>query len=148
MAEVAQKRSVVIHPTRMHLSEYKRQDWVCNAELGTTVEDVLKPEYWAHMAALMNPYDHIEVRVDDGSWVAYLLVTACDRTWAKVKLDRKLELVDDVSTPEQSIRHRVEWKGPQLKWCVIRVSDSERVQSEMASKEVANEWLRNFEKTI
>lgn len=150
MAEAATKaqRLVSIHPTRMHLSEYKRQEWVCNSELGTTIEDIQRPDYWSHMAALMNQYDHIEVRVDDGAWVAYLLVTSCERNWAKVKLLEKYDLVDDMSAPVISIKHRVEHKGPHLKWCVIRVSDGERVQSELGSKEAANEWLRNHEKAI
>lgn len=145
---VAEKRTVSINPTRMRLAEYDRQDWVCNAELGTTVEDILKVEFWTHMAALMKPYDHIEVRIDDGSWVAFLIVTACDRNWAKVQLLSKHQLVADVTQPVSSIKHRVDHKGPQLKWCVIRVADGERVQSEMASKEAASEWLRNYERVI
>ncbi len=147
MEQVKEKRSVILSPQRMRLAEYDRQEWIVNAELGTTKKDVLDPQYWAHMAELMKPYDHIEVRVDDGSWLMTLLVRECDRNWAKVK---ELEYYDLVGKDEPvvvSSKYRVEWKGPHHKWAVIRNDDSEMVKAGFSDKHIANSWMLEHEKT-
>lgn len=146
MSEVITKRT--IHPTRMHLAEYDRQDWTVNADLGTKLEEVLEPDYWAHMAPQMQQYDHIEVRVDDGSWIAYLLVTACDRNWAKVKLLHRYDLVEDQSIPVASLRYKVDFKGPQHRWSVIRLSDGAYVHEGERTRLAAEQWMANHEKTV
>lgn len=147
MPEVLNKREVSIHPSRMRLAEYDRQEWTVNAELGTSLEDVLLPSYWAHMAEQMKQYDHIEVRIDDGSWVAFLLVTSCDRTWAKVKMLSKIDLDDDMSTPITSKLHEVKWRGPQLKFSVIRLSDNKVIKEGIGDKLEAYRWMQEYERT-
>ena len=67
MSEVKElKRAVILNPQRRGLAEQMRQDWVVNAEEGTSVQDVLDPSYWAHIAAELQQYDHIEVRLETG----------------------------------------------------------------------------------
>lgn len=149
MSAVAEKkRSVTIHPQRMKLAEYDRQDWTVTAELGHTIEDVQQPDYWAHMAEQMKPYDHVEVRVDDGAWVAYLLVTACGKNWARVQLLSKYDLVEDSNVPTSSAKHKVEWKGPHFKFCVVRISDGEKVKEQCTSRAEATTWMTEHERTV
>jgi len=140
--------AAMIHPTRMKLAEYERQDWIVNAEMIHTAEDILLPGYWAHMAAQMNPYDHIEVRSEDGSWIAELIVVEVDRTWAKVLLTRKYDLLPMDAMPNAEPLHKVEWKGPQHRFCVIRLSDGERVHAECKTKDEAIAWMRDHERVI
>ena len=135
----------MISPTRVALAEYDRQDWVATAEVGTTKEEVLDPAYWAHLAAKMKPYDKIEVRVDDGEWMMELVVLACDRTWAKVHMLHFYQLAK-VETKNMSTKHDPVWKGPHLKWCVIRNSDQTIVQEKLDSREAANVWIKEHEK--
>lgn len=142
------KRSPTMHPTRMKLAEYERQEWIANAEIGHTVEDCLVPAYWSHMAAQMNPYDHIEVRAEDGSWVADLMVIAVDRSWAKVVLRQKFDLVAVDSMPTSELQHKVEWKGPQHRFCVIRVSDSANLKGEFRTKDEATAWMKEHERVV
>ena len=142
------KSAAMIHPTRMKIAEYERNDWIVNAELTHTIDDILRPGYWAHMAQQMQPYDHIEVRAEDGAWIAELIVVETDRSWAKVILTRKYDLVPTESLPEAEPLHKVEWKGPQHRYCVIRLSDGERVQSEFKTKEAAAEWMKNHERIV
>jgi hypothetical protein len=123
MAE--QKRAVVVIDQRMKSAEYERNVWVVNAEHGTIVNDVLEPAYWAHVAQKLRPYDRIEVRVDSGEWLLELMVLGCDRNWARVHVLHRYELGPVEAELPAAQKHKVEWKGPQLKWCVIRVSDSE-----------------------
>ncbi len=118
------KRVVVLTPQRFMQAEYERNVFVANAAEGTTVEDVLKQEYWSHIGEKLNHYDRIEVRVDTGEWMLDLLVLEADRRWARVKLLHKYVLEKSIETTDAA-EHEVAFKGPQLKWCVIRKSDSE-----------------------
>ena len=134
-------------PNRTQLAEHAFQHHVYTAESGDYPEDFLKPEYWALVAAKMQPFDHIEVRTDDGTYWAELLVVACDRTWAKVhKLrDARLQPVGEVAVDPQ---FKVEWKGPHHKFCVIRVSDGSMVHSGETDKIAASRWLDGYIRTI
>lgn len=132
-------------PTRTQLTEYQRQDWCHNAEEGTTLADIQSDSYWALMAAQFKPYDRIEVRVDTGEWLAELLVLQCERTWAKVHLLKSYALVAVEDVPI-SQRHKVEWKGPQRKWTVIRGGDLAVVREGFQSRAEANDWMASYEK--
>jgi len=140
-------RSPMAHPSRMRLAEYDRQEWIVNAEPGHTIEDLMKPGYWAHMAQQMTAYDHIEVRAEDGSWVAELLVVQVDRMWAKVVLKSKFDFTV-TEDPEELNQHVVEWKGPQHRFAVIRTSDREKIKDGFQNKEEAAAWMREHERVI
>jgi hypothetical protein len=86
------------------------------------------------------------VRWDDGSKLAYLVVVMCEKNYAKVQLDRVIEIKENTETPQSSIKHRVEFKGGHVKFCVIRVSDSKILQESFKTREEADSWLRAFEK--
>lgn len=145
MSEV-QKREVVLNPQRMRLAEYETQHWVCTAEQGTVVKDLLEPSYWAHCSAQFKPYDHVEVRIDDGTWLVNLLVLGCDRNWARVHLLSEHKLTSADVSLSQAVKHEVQWKGPHLKFCVIRLSDKEVVKDGIADKKDAFAWMSNHEK--
>lgn len=147
MAETL-KRTVVLNPQRMGLIEQLRQDWVVNAEEGTTIQDVLNPAYWSHMSAQMQIYDHVEVRLETGEWILDLIVLGVGRNWATVHLAHKHDLqpVEDSMPSMQSLS--VAWKGPQLKWVVIRLSDSEILQKNFESKGDAQVWATNHEAVV
>ena len=140
------KAGPVLMPERIGLAEDKRHDWVVDAEFGTTLEQVLEPSYWSHMASQMVPGDHIEVRAEDFSWVAYLIVHYSERTYAKVVLDRIVRIESSSEAPAVSLKHKTEWKGPHHKWVVIRISDSQMLHSGCKTRIEADEWLRNHEK--
>lgn len=148
MAEApkVQKRSPVIDSNRFRLAEFERQVWIANIEYGVTLDDIQVPGFWAMMASQLRPYDHIEARAEDGSWIAYLIVTGSDRTWARVVVDRVIKLTSADVSQTQAARHEVAWKGPQHKYAVIRTADSEMVRAGFGSKEDANTWLREHER--
>lgn len=145
----AKKRSVVLDPQRMQTAEYVRRDWVVTAEEGTTVDDVLDPSYWVHLAGQLTPYDRIEVRVDTGEFLLELLVKQSGRNWAQVALLHHHDLVGDVTTGAAiGDEFEVLWKGPLLKWCAIRKSDKQILEQKMASKEAGLAWITSYERTI
>ena len=142
MSEV--KRAVILNPQRMGLAEQLRQDWVVNAEEGTSVQDVLDPGYWSHMAAQLKIYDHVEVRLETGEWVLELIALDVGRNYARMYVTQKYDFAEvDVSTPSGAITHRVDWKGPQRKHVVIRLSDSAVLQEGFSNKADAIAWMEN-----
>lgn len=144
----AEKRAVFLDPQRMGLAEHRRQDWVVNAAAGTTREDVLNPQYWAHMAAQMQPYDRIDVRLETGEWMLELLVGGVGRNWAQVHLLHQHELTKIADAMPRAQLHIVEWKGPQRKWAVIRLSDGAIIQDGKQSRAEAQAWMEHHEKVI
>lgn len=140
-------RNPMAHPSRMQLAQFTRQNWTHNAEEGITVEDCLKPAYWSHMAQKMTAYDHIEVRADDGSWVAEFLVVQVDRMWAKVKTLWKFDLAFEDGSPDLDL-HTVKWRGPHNKFAVIRNSDSAVIRENFATKIEGETWMREHERVI
>lgn len=142
------KRAPQIGEGRVQGSEYARQDWVANLEDGTTLEDIMRPEFWSHNAARFQPYATIECRAEDGTWIAYLVVTGCDRTWARVALDRVLKLTTGDVAATQAAKHVAKWKGPQHKWSAIRLSDGELLKDGFLTEKDAGAWIENHEKVI
>ncbi|MHB0965502.1 MAG: hypothetical protein ACYC36_03520 [Bellilinea sp.] len=140
-----------LSPTRIAGAEYSRHDWVVTVEQGTTKKEILNPMFWSHISPQLSPYDRIELRIDDGIFFAELLVTACERTWAKVHVlhwhnmttaDVAESQADEV-IPAPGKGYEVAWKGPHKKFCVIRKADQEIVH-EGDSKEGANAWLKDY----
>lgn len=142
-------RSRMLPPQRIQLAEAWRQDWVVNAEAGTKIEDVLDPAFFALMCTQFQPHDRIEVRLETGEWVAELMVIKVERTWCRTKLLQHYKLANEIEdVPQAAPRHKIEHKGAQKKWTVIRITDGAAVQEGFASKELAIAWLDTYERTI
>lgn len=137
---------------RFKQAEYERTPWRASIEAGIGIDDVLRPEFWSHVAAKMKPYDIVEVVAEDGAYYAELLVLSCDRLWAKVQVKTFMELngpqVDPLLTSPLASGYKVEYKGPTLKHCVIRLSDNEIVQKEIARKADAEVWVAEHVKAL
>src|SRR5258706_10614046 len=83
----AQERPIyILGPERLKGADFERIIYVANPGEGVTMEDLLSPEGWASVANLLRPWSHIEVRAEDGSYYAELLLTGADRAWAKVEV--------------------------------------------------------------
>ncbi len=133
---------------RMKLAEFMRQDWVVNAEEGTTLEELQDPVYWSHMAPALQQFDHIEVREETGAWVATLMVLRAERTLAIVKLLDHTPLGAADEEFKASATYVVKYSGPHHRYRVIRASDGAVVQSGLFDKRAANDWIEQFEKAV
>lgn len=142
----AEPRAVFLNPEQMGAREHRRQDFAVNAPAGTTVEDVLNPQYWAHVAAQFEPFARVEVLEESGAWMLDLLVIQAGRNWAQVHLLAKHELAERTEAMPKAQAHLVEWKGPVRKWSVIRISDSQVLQDGFGSKAEAHAWSANHER--
>lgn len=131
---------------RFTVAEYDRVVWSVVPEEGTAFKDILRPEYWSHVSAKMQPWAKIEVRPEDGSYYAELIVRQAGRSWAKVAPLYYVQLDENAVSPDMDVEegHQVVWKGPQRKWTVIRLKDKSYLMQGMASKEDAVLWRKNY----
>jgi len=103
-------------------AEFARQSFRVTPPSGTKIEDMLEPEYWAHVARKITPYDIIEVVPEDGSFYARLFVTNTGKLWAKM---HKLEYVE-LSAKRPSVmldKYEAKYSGPSVKWRIVNKSD-------------------------
>ena len=141
----------LINPQRMQLAEQWRQDWVVNAEEGTTVDDVLNPVYWSSVAAQFQVFDQIDVRLETGEWILKLIVMKVERTRAIVYLAERHDLKElkDPDVPhDRPSEFEIAWRGIQRKFCVKRIADDTYVQEHLLTKEAAQTWLDSHEKAM
>ncbi len=143
------RRAVVVDPQRMQSAEYVRRDWVCTAEEGTTIDDILDPGYWAHIAGKLTIYDRIEVRIDSGEYLLELLVKQTGKNWAQMALLHHHDLVGKVITGAATAEEfEPVFKGPLRKWCVMRKSDGALLEEKLEGKAQALAWISSYETTI
>jgi hypothetical protein len=130
---------------RFHLAEFRRNIFDVIPEHGTPFEALLKEGYWAHVSAQMKPGDRIEVRAEDGSYFAQLIVQDAGRLYARVAVLMHVKL-DAIEVKEDGLKageYEVAWKGPQLKWCVLRGKDKLK---DGLTKDAALTWMNEHMK--
>jgi hypothetical protein len=111
-------------------------------QVGTKLEDMLEPKYWEHVASKLRPWDHIEVRAEDGSFYAQLIVQRADRLTADV---RPIQFADlNVGAPSDGdipSGYAVDYGGPIAKWRVL--TGGTVVRDGFQQKGSAIQWVVN-----
>ncbi len=133
--------------TRFSLAEQVNQGWTVTVESGTTLQDVLQPEFFANVSSRLRPYDRMYVRIDTGEWYAELLVLSCGRVWAKLIPVFTLDLTTqdvEVSQADAADRYLIQYRGPHLKFCVIRRVDKAPIKEQLENKAEAQAWLSSY----
>ncbi len=152
MAEAPNKAIPQLSPDSLKQLDYvsTRHDAVIMQ--GLEPKDLLVPAFWAHHAVKLRPMDEIRARAEDGTWVAYLIVLASDRTWARVHIDRVLKLTTaDVSltqATEEEVKklkadYKIAYAGPE-KYRVVRKADNNVMHSGCEQKVDAERWLDTY----
>ena len=107
-----------------------------------TIDDLMKPDTWSHVANMMKPGDHVEVHWDDGKYFAQLLVIDATRTYAHMKVREFLDLREGKENENDMLDgYAYKWRGPHHRHCIVRVKDGAVMTSEQATKEDALKWL-------
>lgn len=135
-----------LNASSLTLSENVRANWVVIMPEGATLEDALKPIFWAHVAKQLHIDDAIWVRGWDRTWAAHLLVLDRADLMAKVavlhKYDfAKVEGAVPLPEPVQSI-YRYAFT-PAAGWRVIRIEDGEVMFKGSKTKDEATLWITN-----
>ena len=108
-------------------------------QAGVTIEEVLEPSYWAHVASQLKPGTRIEVMAQDGAWWAMLLVRAAGRTDAVVQALQYVILGSNETFTAGG--YEIKWRGPKAKWGVVRGKDAAVLHDGFAVKEEAEAWM-------
>ncbi len=144
------KAAPKVSSSRFKGAEFMRHVWRVTPERGTTIEQLQKPEYWSHVAANLRPYARIEVVPEDGEYFAEFIVTQCDRLFAKVALICHIPLheaapvADAEFAEDDNADYQFKWKGPALKWVILRKADGEKVAEGFESKDAAKLGLKDY----
>ena len=133
-------------PTSLHDAAFSVPTLFHAPSPGTTLEDVLAPEYWAHVAATLRAGARIELLAQDGAWWAMLLVRAAGKTDAKVQALQYVELGQREAVTVGG--YEVKWRGPARKWGIVRTSDLSVLQDGFAVKEEAADWMAGHLATL
>lgn len=138
-------------PNDLRLATSARNAWHQTVPLDTTIEDLIKPSFWAHIANKLQPADRIEVDFEDGSWLADIRVNERDATWAKIQVLNqagKVAVASGDAPDEPEDDYKVEWSGRHTKYRVVRLSDKAVLQTMLPSKLDAEVWLRDHKKAL
>lgn len=128
-------------PTQIFTAENSNVVFYLPVEPGTTIEDVLAPEFWAHVSRRMSPGNRIEIFAQD-FW-AMLIVRSAGKVDAVVQVLQHVELGDAKAATATGSLYDVVWRSPTRKWGVIRISDKAVVKEDIQTKEQALEWVKN-----
>ena len=146
-AVVEKPRSVQCQPGRLKLMEHAHNFWSVHAPAGSIPDDVSKSDFWSLMSAKLRPFDKFEVLADDGTWLVEGIIKSCSRSWAEIHIREVVEL-GKPADPSVSKLYKAEWKGPERRWCVIRIKDGAILQDQIETAIQANQWLIEFESKV
>lgn len=128
--------------SQLKQAEFVRTVHAATPEHGASIDDVLVPEFWAHVAKQFKPGDRIEVKPDGADWLAELYVLKIDVHGVHVALLNKYELSASSNAPAVANDDEYEINfGGAAKWRVIRKSDREVMVKGLASKVECESWL-------
>lgn len=150
--EIKPKKSIKIIEARFKEASFARNQWRVAAEYGTTLDDIKKPEYWAHVAKNLKPGDEISVLADDMTFKVNLDVLDASRTGAKVFVVDYIDYTINDNpvdfTTDQDPEYEIKYAGPHLQHQVIRLSDRSVIKENLALRGDAEAWLKEHLKTI
>jgi|SRR5690242_13291794 len=101
---------------RFNQSDYVIGRYAAKVPVGTTIEDVLHPEYFQNHLARIRPGMEINVLSDDFALDCDLRVLTVTKTTAKT---RPIRIYSDAKAPKAKAAPseiEVGWGGPQHKW--------------------------------
>lgn len=122
-------------------AEFSRAIWVAKPEVGTTLADMVQPDYWAHITAFMKPGARIEIFPADNTWFAELYVRGVRDKAVDVFVLRSVVFDAEEAIPVGA-EYLAKWAGPQAKWRVMRLKDNEVVQEGLEKNE-ALAWIES-----
>jgi hypothetical protein len=119
---------------------------------GVPFTDTLNPEFWANHGAVLRVGDVIEVHTDDQIYFGRLLVrnvAGANKTRVSVA-QLELHVFNEVerAPSDEAPTHRVEHRGPHLKWSVINIASGKNVSDGHETKEAASGVIANMMRKV
>jgi hypothetical protein len=133
--------------SRFKPAKFIRQIYVAQPEYGVMLTDVLKSDYWRHVASHLRPGALIEVQPEGLTYFAQLIVIDSGTNWAKVKLLSFVDLLGEAKAPDQEpVKSETTAGAYTIKragaWFqVIRTSDREVIKTGFRVMADAESWV-------
>jgi TusA-related sulfurtransferase len=111
-----------LNPNALIDAEFSRRVYCVNVLPSTTVEDLVNPNFWTHVAMKLRPGDMIEVLSDDKAFCAKLVVRSARRLDATVSLVywKDLEIAD---VSQIASEYEIVFRGAKSRWSILKGSD-------------------------
>lgn len=133
-----------LNPKLLKLAEYERTVFYVTIPPGISLNSVLMPEYWGHVATQFVSKENarIECRAQDNAWYAELMIRRVGEQAASMWVLNYVDLNAQVSQPKPSEdeQYTVSF-APKQRWRVVRKSDGMVVHKDEASEADARAWL-------
>lgn len=142
---------------QIQIAEFTRVVYSHTPSEDVTLDDVLVPSYWTHVATKFKPGTRIEVLSADMTWFAELLVIDSSRSHASVAVLRqvKVALPARKAAPAAGAEldfvekgYEVKFAGQEKKYRVIRKSDKKELKDGFPTEDLGWEFVRNHIKAI
>jgi hypothetical protein len=112
---------------------------------GVSVEDILEPSAWTHIAQRLQPMCHIYVTAEDNSFCALLRVLSCGQLWAKTAVIWHKDLSESIrsGSPKGGSVLEVQYVSNRYKWGVKRIADGKWVSMDHVTEADAQQAMAN-----
>ena len=139
-----QREILPAKPNEFGLATHKFRIYSAIAPRGMQPDDLYNPLFWSHVANQLTMFDEVRVLAEDGSWVAYVLVTFRHANNVKIKMLNS-EVLEDVSyeVPEENQRYIAKQRG-MLKWCIVDNETGENVFDRIPTQSKAYAKLESY----
>jgi hypothetical protein len=129
----------------VNLSDMSERDhvhrvWVITALTGTEKSDLLDPALWIHAAYNLREGDHVEVRAQDGTWHAEMIVRNVDRGAVKVGFLNYVDFNEHGAEDGDIGDRDVRWCNAKSKFGVFRKDDGALVRDGFVTANDAKAW--------
>lgn len=142
-------RSPKLNNSAFALSEHAFNQYSAKPEAGVSMEDILEPSYWAHVAVKLKPLDIIHVNAMDGSYYALLQVRSASRIEAvcEVLMHREFKPLTRLAQSEGK-EYFARFSSPAAGWQVLRASDKQVIKEGFDNERAALQWLDGHLKAL
>ncbi len=138
-------KSVLANGGRFQERSIKQLEYALHVEKGHTIEDILKPSYWQHVASILKPMAKIAAMADDKSFYCELIVFEVGTGYAQVELfGEPIRITDLTKLRAPALDFEVFDGGLHLSWCVRMKSTGAIKKDSLPTEDAARAWLRDF----
>lgn len=162
------KQTARLKNNNIRREEYATSRWAINVPAGTTLKDLVSPDFYTNIASQLRKNDYIRALFDDGSHVVDLLVVEVDTknqtpVWVKTIITNLVNIAEAhaqtaiIAKTEENTKEVESKKNPEIshpdyeikfrgirKHSIIRKSDSTVLQDNFLTKEAANDALKEL----
>jgi hypothetical protein len=128
---------------RLLQAEFTRTVWTATPEPGTTLDEMVVPEYWAHVAKSIKAGDRIEVTSSDKEWFAELFVRSVAANDVRIYVLRSVNFSEKPAPAAEAADNGLDIKHRGAAgWSVVRRSDKQVLFERGATKADAEDFVK------